>query len=166
MLLTVTVQDLRSNSQDTSTFYLGNIYDVLADPNATRTSIAKSPPFSPPNHAIWVNSLWFLSFVISLSCALCAVLLHQWTLRYIKVTQLERCGPEKRARMRAFFVEGMDKMHIPWAIEGLPTLLHLSVFYFLAGLLIFLFNIDHAVFNSVIWWIVPSSIVYGFNWSW
>ena len=63
--------------------------------------------------------------------------------------------------MRAFFVEGMDKMHIPWAIEGLPTLLHLSVFYFLAGLLIFLFNIDHAVFNSMIWWIVPSSIVYG-----
>jgi Family of unknown function (DUF6535) len=161
VLLTVTVQDLRPNSQDTSSFYLGNIYDVLADPNATRTSIANPTPFSPPRYAIWVNSLWFLSFVISLSCALWAVSLHQWTRRYIKVTQLERCGPEKRARMRAFFAEGMDNMHIPWAVEGLPTLLHLSLSYFFSGLLIFLFNIDHAVFSSVIWWIVLSSIVYG-----
>jgi len=39
VLLSVTVQDLRPNSQDTSAFYLGNIYNVLADPNATRAPI-------------------------------------------------------------------------------------------------------------------------------
>ena len=52
-------------------------------------------------------------------------------------------------------------MHIPWAVEGLPTLLHLSMFLFLGGLVIFLFNIDHAVFGSVMWWIGLFSIVYG-----
>jgi hypothetical protein len=63
--------------------------------------------------------------------------------------------------MRAFFADGVDKMHIPWAVEGLPALLHLSVFLFFGGLAIFLFNIDHAVFGSVIWWIGLFLIVYG-----
>jgi hypothetical protein len=63
--------------------------------------------------------------------------------------------------MRAFFAEGVDKMHIPWAVEGLPALLHLSVFLFFGGLAIFLFNIDHAVFGSVILWLGLFSIVYG-----
>ena len=63
--------------------------------------------------------------------------------------------------MRAFFAEGVDKMHIPWAVEVLPTLLHLSVFLFFGGLSIFLFNVHHAVFGSVIWWIGLFLIVYG-----
>ncbi|KAN0116055.1 hypothetical protein V8E52_006361, partial [Russula decolorans] len=142
-LLAVTVQDLRPNSQDTSSFYLGNIYQVLADPNATRASlplpVLTPPPFSPPRYAIWVNSLWFLSLVISLSCALLATSLHQWARRYIRLTQPARCSPEKRARMRAFFADGLDNMHVPWAVEGLPTLLHLSLFLFFGGLVIFLF---------------------------
>ena len=158
----MTVQDLRPNSQDTSAFYLGNIYGVLADPNATRTRTPSQPPsFSPPRYAIWVNSLWFLSLVISLTCALLATSQHQWSRRYIRVTQLARCSPEKRARMRAFFAEGVDKMHIPWAVEGSPMLLHLSVFLFFGGLVIFLFNINHDVFSSVTWWIGLFSIVYG-----
>src|SRR6266481_7821523 len=87
-LLAFIVQDLRPNSQDTSAFYLGNIYQVLADPNATRSSIpppvAQPPPFSPPRYAVWVNSLWFLSLVMSLTCALLATSLHQWARRYIR----------------------------------------------------------------------------------
>ena len=63
--------------------------------------------------------------------------------------------------MRAFFADGADKMHIPWAVEGLPMLLHLSVFLFFGGVIVFLFNINHAVFSSVIWWIGLFTIVYG-----
>ena len=55
--------------------------------------------------------------------------------------------------MRAFFANGMEKMHIPWAVEGLPTLLHLSLFLFFIGLAIFLFNIDQEFLISVVWWI-------------
>ncbi|KAH9989149.1 hypothetical protein BJV77DRAFT_1172685, partial [Russula vinacea] len=86
-LLSITVPDLRPNSQDTSAFLLGNIYEVLANPNALRAStpspVTQPSPFSPPTYAIWVNSLWFLSFVISLTCALLATSLHQWSRRYI-----------------------------------------------------------------------------------
>ena len=98
---------------------------------------------------------------MSVSCALLATSLHQWARRYIRLTQPARCSPEKRARMRAFFANGVDEMHIPWAVEGLPTLLHLSLFLFFGGLVIFLFNIDRAVFSSVTWWIGLFSIMYG-----
>ena len=97
---------------------------------------------------------------MSLSCALWATSLHQWARRYIRVTQPARCSPEKRARMRAFFANGVEEMHIPWAVEGLPALLHLSLFLFFGGLAIFLFNIDHEVFICVVWWIGLFSVVY------
>ncbi|KAN0105295.1 hypothetical protein V8E52_010844 [Russula decolorans] len=35
-LLAMTVQDLRQDPHSTSSFYLGNIYEVLADQNATQ----------------------------------------------------------------------------------------------------------------------------------
>ena len=63
--------------------------------------------------------------------------------------------------MRAYFANGVDKMRIPWAVEGLPTLLHLSLFLFFVGLGIFLFNVDQEVFIFVVSWIGFFSIVYG-----
>ena len=63
--------------------------------------------------------------------------------------------------MHALFAEGADKMHITWAVEALPTLLHLSVFLFFGGLVVFLINLDHRVFSSVVWWIGLFTILYG-----
>ena len=63
--------------------------------------------------------------------------------------------------MRAFFAKGVDNMHIPWAVEGLPTLLHLSLFLFFGGLAIFLFDVDREVFSYVVWWIGLFCLVYG-----
>jgi hypothetical protein len=156
-LVSISIQDLRPNSQDNSEFYLANIYQLLASANGSHVSIPSTLvnpfiKFSPPKYAIWVNSLWFLSLTISLGCALLATLLKQWVRRYVKITQ-PRYGPHKRARIRSFFAEGIDKLHLPWAVEALPTLLHISVFLFFGGLLIYLFNIDLTVFTAVVWWI-------------
>jgi hypothetical protein len=79
-LISVSIQDIRQDPQDTSNFYLANIYQVLANPN--RSSIPSSlptspPPFSPPTYAVWVNGLWFMSLVISITCAILATLLQQ-----------------------------------------------------------------------------------------
>ena len=63
--------------------------------------------------------------------------------------------------MRAYFANGVDKMRIPWAVEGLPTLLHLSLFLFFVGLGIFLFNVHQEVFVFVVSWIGFFSTVYG-----
>ena len=158
----MTIPDLKQSSQDNSAFYLGNIYEVLADPSATRDNpVAKLPPFSPPRYAIWVNSLWFSSLVVSLCCALLATSLHQWARRYVHLTRHAGRTLERRARMRAFFASGVDKLRIPWAVEGLPTLLHLSLLLFFSGLVIFLFNVDQGVFKCVAVWIGLFSMVYG-----
>ncbi|KAI0301523.1 hypothetical protein B0F90DRAFT_1595567, partial [Multifurca ochricompacta] len=163
-LVAVSVQDLKPSSQDNSAFYLANIYQLLANANGIQVSIPAtltdpSIPFSPPSHAVWVNSLWFLSLAISITCALLATLLQQWARRYIKITQ-PRYSPHKRARIRAFFAEGVDKLHLPWAVEALPTLLHVSLFLFFGGLLMFLFNINHTVFSAVAWWVGICAAVY------
>ncbi|KAI9462043.1 hypothetical protein F5148DRAFT_1000677, partial [Russula earlei] len=163
-LISVSVQDLRPSSQDTSDFYLANIYQLLADANGSHVpfpSTLRDPsvPFAPPTYAIWVNLFWFLSLVISLTCALLATMLQQWARRYIKITQ-PRYSSDKRARIRAFFSEGVAKLHLPLVVEALPALLHLSLFLFFSGLLVFLFNIHHTVFTAVACWIALCVAMY------
>jgi Family of unknown function (DUF6535) len=79
-------------------------------------------------------------------------MLQQWSRRYVRITQ-PRYSPAKRARIRAFFSEGVDKLHLPWAVEALPVLLHLSLFLFFAGLLVYLRGIHHTVFSAVASWV-------------
>ncbi|KAI0246407.1 hypothetical protein BJV78DRAFT_151798 [Lactifluus subvellereus] len=167
-LVAVTVLDLKPSAQDTSAFYLQKIYElqvlVNSGSNAPRTSIPSTPaqpkPFSPPKYAIWVNSLWFLSLTISLTCAMLATLLQQWARRYLRITQPPRYSPHDRARIRAFYADGVDKLHLSWAVGALPTMIHLSLFLFFAGLLIYLFNVNHPVFFAVVWWVGISGLAY------
>ena len=130
----MTIQDLKPGPQDTS-------------------------PFSPPTYAIWVNSLWISSLAISITSALLATLIQQWTRRYIRVTQ--PLGPaHKRARIRQYIYNGVGNIHFLLATDAVPTLLHLSVFLFFAGLLILLRHINHTVFNAVVVWVVVCVVVY------
>jgi len=155
-----TYQTLQPSPQDTSTFYLATIAQILVDSigNGSQTAIPillpPVPPnpstFIPPRSAIWYNSLWFSSLVLSLTCALLATSLQQWARKYLRVAQ-PRYSPHKRARIRAFFAEGIEKLHLPWAVEALPALLHVSVFLFFAGLIVFLSTIHHTVFSAVLW---------------
>ncbi len=64
-----------------------------------------------------------------------------------------RYSPHEQGRILAFFFEGVDELHLPWAVEALPSLLHPSLFLFFAGLLVFLFNINHTVFSATVWWV-------------
>ena len=157
----MSIQDVRPNSQDTSTFYLANIYQVLADPNRSNFSLPSSPPaFSPPTYAIWVNTLWFLSLVISLTCALLATLLQQWARAYNTITQ-PRLSAHMRVRIHAFFSEGVEKFLLPWVVEALPALLHLSLYLFFSGLVIFLWNVDLTMFRLVLSWVGICTVLYG-----
>ncbi|KAF8265177.1 hypothetical protein EI94DRAFT_1444238, partial [Lactarius quietus] len=119
------------------------------------------PPFSPPSYAIWVNALWFLSLVISLTCALLATMLQKWARKYLRVTQ-SYCSPYKRARIRAFFAEGVEKYLLPWVVEALPMLLHISMFLFFVGLVVFLSNVNITIFKLILSWISLCTALYGF----
>ena len=163
-MISVSIQDLRQNPQDTSNFYLAGIYQSALDPNRSDVLSplpASPPPFSPPTYAIWVNSLWFLSLVISITCALLATLLQQWARRYLKVTQ-PRSSLHKRARIRSFFAEGVKSSHFAWVVEALPTLIHVSLFLFFAGLVVFSWNVNLTIFKVVLSWISVCTALYGF----
>jgi hypothetical protein len=91
-----------------------------------------------------------------------ATLLQQWSHRYLRITQPEQCEPHKRAHAHAFFAIGVEKFHVSWVVEALPALVHLSLFIFFVGLLIYLFNIHHMVSNVVVCWVALLTMVYGF----
>ena len=107
-----------------------------------------------------MNALWFLSLVISLTCALFATFLQQWARKYLKLTQSRYCL-HKRARIRAFFAEGVEKYHLPWVVETLPILLHISLFLFFAGLVVFLSNVNITIFKLVLSWVAVCVALYG-----
>ncbi|KAH8989262.1 hypothetical protein EDB92DRAFT_1799713, partial [Lactarius akahatsu] len=131
--------------------------------NGSQTSaqayVAPSSPFQPSTSAIWVNALWFLSLVISLFCALLATLQQHWARRYLRLTQ-PQCAVHKRARLRSFFAEGVERFHLAFAVEAIPALLHISVFLFLTGLVISLFTIHHTIAYIILAATVTGGIVY------
>ena len=118
---------------------------------------ASLPPFRPPTSAVWVNALWFLSLVISLFCALLATLQQYWARRYLRRTY-PQCAIHKRSRIRSFFAEGVDRFYLPFAVETIPALLHISMFLFLTGLVISLFSIHHAIAHVIL----AATVVCGF----
>ena len=89
-----------------------------------------------------------------------ATFIQKWARRYIRITQPSRYSPHKRARLRAFFSDGVDKWHVSCAIEALPTLLHASLFLFFIGMLIYLFTTNRIVFGLAVWWVVLSKAAY------
>ncbi|KAI0282670.1 hypothetical protein BC826DRAFT_274421 [Russula brevipes] len=165
-LVVMSIQDLRPNPQDTTNFYLQNIYGLLANLSAIENAsvpspLAKPPSFSPPGSAIAVNSLWFLSLTLSLTCALLATLQQEWAHRYIRITQ-SSYGPHKRARIRAFFSQGISKFRIPWVMDSVPVMLHLSLFLFVAGLVVFGWTISNSIYNAIGWWLWNCGTTYAY----
>ena len=73
-----------------------------------------------------------------------------------------RYSLHKRARIRAFFSEGVDKRLLPWAVDALPTLLHVSLFLFFAGLVVFLCSVNLTIFKLVLSWVGLCTALYGF----
>ncbi|KAI0275582.1 hypothetical protein BGY98DRAFT_1114318 [Russula aff. rugulosa BPL654] len=89
---------------------------------------------------VWVNILWLISLpryslVLSLTCALIATLLQQWARRYVE-THKSSNVQRNRARVRSLLLVGTKFYKIPLIVGTLPTLLHLSVYLILAGLVV------------------------------
>ena len=85
--------------------------------------------------------------------------MQQWVRRYLQTSQ-RWYAPYKRARIRTFFAEGIERFGLPAAVEALPALLHVSVFLFFAGLVDFLININHTVAFSLLSAVVAGMSAY------
>jgi hypothetical protein len=78
--------------------------------------------------------------------------MQQWARRYQELGQ-RRVAFHKRGRIRAYIFEGINKFGMARAVATMPTLLHISVFLFFAGLVEFLFpiyaTVAYTTFGSI-----------------
>ena len=88
------------------------------------------------------------------------MILRNWAVQYISVTRPPHSTSEKQARIRAIFAKGNPGPNAIWGTSRGPMLLHLSLFLFIAGGLIYLFNINISVFYAVVWWVGYMAISY------
>ncbi|KAJ7826034.1 hypothetical protein B0H13DRAFT_2374626 [Mycena leptocephala] len=98
------------------------------------------PPRPPP----LLQHLWFLSLGFSLSCALIATLVEQWSRDFIQSTEM-RPSPVIRARIFAYLYFGLQKFGMHSLVQFIPLLLHISLLLFFAGLVAFLHPINPAL---------------------
>ena len=156
-------KNLSPNSGDKTVALLGQISQQLAgvplETLSQNLTAAGNASFKPTNSAIRVNILWFLSLVLSLTSALSATLLQQWARRYLELTQ-HRGAPHKRARIRAYVFDGVKGTNMYRAVEAMPLLLHISVSFFLAGLIDFLFPINDTVAFYILGYISAFVTIY------
>ncbi|KAI9439647.1 hypothetical protein H4582DRAFT_1539493 [Lactarius indigo] len=139
---------LQQDPNLTTHFLLAQIYQQLSntttgDPSGAVGQFVQSP-YVPPTSVVFINSAWFLSLVLSLTCALMATLLQQWTRTYTQILQ-QKYAPVHYARIHEFISGGARKFGISKFVEVLPLLLLLSVFLFFAGLVVFAFRGNHTV---------------------
>ncbi|TDL22526.1 hypothetical protein BD410DRAFT_788338 [Rickenella mellea] len=121
---------------------------LVAISNGTNLNISSPSPanvlFRPTASVVSVNILWFLSLSLGLLCALSATMVQQCARNYLQLVE-RRPTPSKRARIRAYLYGGIETFKMRAVIEAIPTLLHVSLFLFIIGLVQFLFPINHHI---------------------
>ncbi|KAJ7898667.1 hypothetical protein B0H14DRAFT_3853077 [Mycena olivaceomarginata] len=105
-------------------------------------------PFSAPVTMLICNALWFISLALSLTCALLATLIQQWTRDFIHKTDTFAI-PVLRARIFSYLHYGMKRFKMHTIVEILPLFLHLAFILFFAGLIAFLVPVN-IVITSVV----------------
>ena len=162
-LLSVTLPDLKPNPLGSTEFYLNNICQSLSSERFMSTSLPSRECFHVLSFQFSHMGEFTLDFERTNQSYLrnvgdtrtkTSTLIHQD--RAVVAVQ----STHKRARLRAFFSDSVNKKHVSWALELSTTLLHISFFLFLTGVLIYLFNICPAAFAAVFWWVVLSMVAY------
>ncbi|KAG8693385.1 hypothetical protein FRC08_009138 [Ceratobasidium sp. 394] len=137
----------------------------------TLLAIANNQPGSPLNFtapktqdfvvsvsAVCVNALWFLSLSLSVAVSLIAMLAKDWARGYMA----ELTGqPYQQARKRQRRWDGLKEWKVPEVITFLPSLLHLALLLFAAGLAVYLWNIHLGAAIPVLVITIASVVVYG-----
>ncbi|KAF7368669.1 hypothetical protein MVEN_00191200 [Mycena venus] len=109
--------------------------------NGTTIPFEEPLPFHPTTAALVCNILWFLSLVLSLTCALLATMVEQWAREFIHKSEL-RPSPARRVRIHSFLYLGLQKFGMYAIVDVIPLLLHASLIIFFVGLIFFLLPVN------------------------
>ncbi|KAH8984549.1 hypothetical protein EDB86DRAFT_141864 [Lactarius hatsudake] len=136
------VHDLQVDPTQQLVYYQQQNVALLAQISQQVSSIAPqvaipSTPL-PPYHFslnpsdVRVNVFWFMSLVFSISAALLATLVQQWTRDHMYVFQ-RYSNTLKSARLRQYLYEGVEGWYMPVVAESVPCFVHVSLFLFFLG---------------------------------
>ncbi|KAN0130558.1 hypothetical protein V8E53_011644, partial [Lactarius tabidus] len=146
--IAISYQSLQQDPHIITQSLLAQISQQLSNTTNSDTSgflnTSTRSTFVPPASVVFVNSVWFVSLVLSLMCALLAILLQQWARKYLNTVRRNH-APHVRAHIREYFARGASKFHIFGLVEALPFLVLVSMHLFFAGLVVFAFRASHTV---------------------
>jgi hypothetical protein len=97
--------------------------------------------FSPPEHIVVVNALFYPSLGVMILAAFIAMLIKSWVREFDRGLRAMSL-PEQRAKTREFRYLGMEHWKLPEMVGILPSLIQISLLLFAIGLVIFLFHIS------------------------
>jgi hypothetical protein len=140
--LTKAIGGLRPNSTE----LLLDQISLQLRPSANTTFLPVTDILSthPSDLDVAVNVLWALSLIFSLTCALSAILVQQWIQEYLSCSRCHT-DPSTRARIRAYLFDGLSEHRLDQVINAIPSLLHLSLLLFGAGLITCFFSLNDIV---------------------
>ena len=152
---------LSPDSGDQTVTLLTTITNEIASSSGNKQISPPPPEQTEPqnNHAIALNVLFFLSLIGSIACALGATLVQGWTSRYIRITTKSGDLVE-RARDRAWYFDGLEKSRMEFFASAVHTVLHMSLFLFLVGIIVFLEPISPRVADAAIVATVIVAVLY------
>ncbi|EJD42105.1 hypothetical protein AURDEDRAFT_68014 [Auricularia subglabra TFB-10046 SS5] len=92
--------------------------------------------------SVRINSYWFLSLTLSLSCALIAILAKQWLREYERDYGLSH---SQSLAVRQMKFEGLRKWHVNAIVSFLPLVLQLALALFMIGVIELLWKLNSAL---------------------
>jgi hypothetical protein len=105
-----------------------------------------APDFSPPDHIVVVNALFYASLGVMILAAFVAMLIKSWVREFDRGLRAMSL-PEQRAKTREFRYLGMERWKLPEMVGVLPFLIQISLLLFSIGLVLFLFHISTPSFG-------------------
>ncbi|KAF5368877.1 hypothetical protein D9758_002995 [Tetrapyrgos nigripes] len=109
--------------------------------NGTVFTFEEPTSFHPTASSLACNFLWFLSLALALTCSLLATFVQQWTRDFLHKTTM-RPSPVVQARVLAYSYFGLRRFGMHTFVDIIPILLHISLFFFFAGLVAFLLPVS------------------------
>jgi hypothetical protein len=105
-----------------------------------------APDFTPPEHIVVVNALFYASLGVMILAAFIAMLIKSWVREFDRGLRAMSL-PEQRAKTREFRYLGMERWKLPEMVGVLPFLIQISLLLFSIGLVLFLFHVSAPSFG-------------------
>jgi len=115
---------------------------IRGDPIVSQPDIDQ---FVVSQQSVWINGLWFTSLTLALVVALLAILAKQWLDEHTTRLRAQVASPRRWAWRHVVFSEALAHWGIDNFISSLPFVLHMSLFLFFAGLVLFLHDLHGGI---------------------